>query len=208
MRLWTLALASCALGIPYRLASGIHMNKRVRLLAGLILSLSFAACASPAADTAQVNPSATPSASVDPIILNLPVPPVDPTTSCGLYKALVQSSVDIQVFAQAILDGADQESVARAADAYADATDDWPALALEIVARDPGRLDSYGAGALVEGFKIANSVPQVGHYLARVIRGQEKEYSLDVVAGGLAEKYSYDVLWAILGYRTDICPAE
>ena len=150
----------------------------------------------------------TPSGSIDPSLNDLPQPPVDPTTSCGLYKALVQSSVDVQVFAQAILDGADQESVARAADAYADATDDWPALALEIVARDPGRLDSYGAGALVEGIKIANSVPQVGHYLARVIRGQEKEYSLDIVAGGLAEKSSYDVLWAIHGYSTDICPAE
>jgi hypothetical protein len=174
----------------------------------LLLLVALVACGSPAADTAQVNPSATPSASVDPIILNLPVPPVDPTTSCGLWKALVQSPVDMQVFAQAILDGADQESVARAADAYADATDDWPALALEIVPRDPGRLDPYGIGELVEGIKIANSTPQVGHYLARVIRGEETEFSLEFVAAGLARDDAYDVLWAINGFYEDICLAE
>jgi hypothetical protein len=174
----------------------------------LLLVVTLVACVGPAADTAQVSPSATPSASVDPIILNLPAPPVDPTTSCGLWKALVQSPVDIQAFAQAILDGADQESVARAADAYADATDDWPALALEIVPRDPGRLDPYDIGGLVEGIKIANSVPQVGHYLARVIRGEETEFSLEFVADGLAQEDAYGMLWAINGYSEDICLAE
>jgi hypothetical protein len=108
------------------------------LLAGTLLLLSGG---SGGQSMATPSPSSsalpTPSGSIDPSLNDLPQPPVDPTTSCGLYKALVQSSVDVQVFAQAILDGADQESVARAADAYADATDDWPALALEIVARDP-----------------------------------------------------------------------
>lgn len=152
--------------------------------------------------------SPTPSGSIDPSLSAFPQPPSDPTSSCGLFKAVFQSAVDVQAFAQAILDGADHESVARAADAYADATSDWDALALEIVSRDPGRLDSYGAGALVEGFKIANSVPQTTRYLARVIRGQEIEYPLDVVAAGLAREDAYGVLWAINGYREDICPAE
>jgi hypothetical protein len=179
------------------------------LLAGTLLLLSGG---SGGQSMATPSPSSsalpTPSGSIDPSLNDLPQPPVDPTTSCGLYKALVQSSVDVQVFAQAILDGADQESVARAADAYADATDDWPALALEIVARDPGRLDSYGAGALVEGIKIANSVPQVGHYLARVIRGEETEFSLEFVADGLAQDDAYGVLWAINGFYEDICLDE
>ena len=30
----------------------------------------------------------------------------------------------------------------------------------------------------------------------------------DVVAGGLAEEDSYGVLWAINGYREDVCLAE
>ena len=179
------------------------------LLAGTLLLLSGGSEGqSMATPSPSSSASPTPSDSIDPSLSDLPQPPVDPTTTCGFLNALGQSPVDMQAFAQAILDGADQESVARAADAYADSTDDWPALALEIVARDPGRLDSYGAGALVEGIKIANSVPQVGHYLARVIRGQEKEYSLDVVAGGLAEEDSYGVLWAINGYREDVCLAE
>ena len=152
--------------------------------------------------------SPTPSGSSDPSLSAFPQPPVDPTTTCGLYQAVVESAIDVQAFAQAILDGADYESVARAADAYADATDNWDALALEIVSRDPGRLDSSSAGALVEGFKIANSVPRTTRYLAQVIRGEETEFSLEFVASELAQKDAYDVLWAVHGYREDICPAE
>ena len=153
-------------------------------------------------------PSSTPTGSIDPSLSDLPQPPVDPTTTCGLLKALSQSAADLQAFSQAILDGADREGVARAADAYADATADWDALALRLVSRDPGRLDSYGAGALVEDFKIANSVPQTARYLARVIRGEETEFSLEFVAAGLARDDAYDVLWAINGYREDVCLAE
>ena len=152
--------------------------------------------------------SPTPSGSTDPSLSAFPQPPVDPTSSCGLFKALFQSALDLQAFSQAILDGADHESVARAADAYADATADWDTLALEIVSRDPGRLDSYGAGALVEDFKTVNAIPQMARYLARVIRGEETEYPLDVVAEGLANEDPYSILIVINGYREDICPAE
>jgi hypothetical protein len=153
-------------------------------------------------------PSPTPTGSIDPLLSDLPRPPADPTTTCGLLKALSQSATDLQAFSQAILDGADREGVARAADAYADATADWDALALRLVSRDPGRLDSSSAGALVEGFKIANSVPQTARYLAEVIRGEETEFSLEFVAAGLARDDAYDVLWAINGYREDVCLAE
>jgi hypothetical protein len=76
------------------------------LLAGTLLLLSGG---SGGQSMATPSPSSsalpTPSGSIDPSLNDLPQPPVDPTTSCGLYKALVQSSVDVQVFAQAILDG-------------------------------------------------------------------------------------------------------
>jgi hypothetical protein len=152
--------------------------------------------------------SPAPSGSIDPSLSAFPQPPVDPTSSCGLFKALFQSALDLQAFSQAILDGADHESVAKAADAYADATADWDTLALEIVSRDPGRLDSYGAGALVEDFKTVNAIPQMTRYLARVIRGEETEFSLEFVAGELVRKDPYDLLLVINGYREDICPAE
>ena len=154
------------------------------------------------------SPSPTPTGSIDPSLSAFPQPPADPTSSCGLFKALFQSALDLQAFSQAILDGADHESVAKAADAYADATADWDTLALEIVSRDPGRLDSYGAGALVEDFKTVNAIPQMARYLARVIRGEETEYPLDVVAEGLANEDPYSILIVINGYREDICPAE
>lgn len=152
--------------------------------------------------------SPTPSGSIDPSLSNLPQPPADPTTSCGFIKALFQSAVDVEAFAQAILDGADHESVARAADAYADATDNWDDLAAEIVARDPGLLDSRQADGLVQGLRTVNDIPRTARYFAQVIRGQDTEFPLDVVAEGLADAGSYSLVMIINGYRREVCPAE
>jgi len=181
----------------------------VRLLVALLFSFALVACGGPATETAQVSPTPPPNASVDLIVPNLPSPPVDPTTVCGLYKALTQSAVDMRAFAQAILDGADHESVARAADAYADATADWDALALEIVSRgDYGQVIGYSASDLVDGFKVANDIPRTARYFARSIRGQETEYPLVTVAEGLATEDAYGALIFVDLALTDLCSVK
>jgi hypothetical protein len=179
------------------------------LLGGTLLLLSGGSGGqSMATPSPSFSSSPTPSGSIDPSLSDLPQPPADPTTSCGFLKALFQSALDVEAFAQAILDGADHESVARAADAYADATDNWDDLAPEIVARDPGLLDSYHAGGLVQDFRTVNDIPRTARYFAQVIRGQDTEFPLDVVAEGLADAGSYSLVMVINGYRRDICPAE
>jgi hypothetical protein len=115
----------------------------------------------------------------------------------------------MRAFAQAILDGADHESVARAADAYADATADWDTLALEIVSRgDYGQVIGYSASDLVDGFKVANDIPRTARYFARSIRGQETEYPLVTVAEGLAAEDAYGALIFVDLALTDLCSVK
>ena len=64
------------------------------------------------------------------------------------------------------------------------------------------------AAGLVQNFRTANDIPRTARYFAQVIRGQDTEFPLDVVAEGLADAGSYSLVMVINGYRRDICPAE
>ena len=134
-----------------------------------------------------------------------PEPPADPTTSCELFRAIVGSRLDLQRFGELLLGGADRKLAAAAAIAYAEAADDWDELALPLVSKYPGTLDSSSAGYAVEAIKYGATVPQAVDYLAKVINGELTDQTLEEAAAAFADESSYTTLSPMLGFEEDHC---
>jgi len=134
-----------------------------------------------------------------------PPPPNDPTNSCELFDALIQSADDLVVFGELILAGTDLLAAAQAADEYALAADDWDELALDLVTKYPGSLDSQSAAYAVEALKYGATVPQAVDFLARVIRGTETSQTLEEAATAFADPSSYSTLGPMRGFEESLC---
>jgi hypothetical protein len=150
-------------------------------------------------------PSAPASGGPTPSVGLFPKAPADPTDACSLFRAIVASKGDLIAFGELLLDGADRELAAEAATAYAAAADDWDELALDLVSRYPGSLDPQTAAYAVEAIKFGATVPQAAAYLARVIRREATDQTIEEAAIAFATPGSYSTLDPMLGFESSLC---
>jgi hypothetical protein len=190
------------------------MTRRTLLvLAATLLLAGGALLAFGRAGSGDPDPSGSPSAiptspasgEPSPSVGLFPAPPADPTDSCALFRAIVASKDDLISFGELLLDGADRELAADAALAYAAAADDWDELAIELIARYPGALDPQSAAYAVEAIKYGATVPQAVDYLAKVIRGEATDQTIEEAAAAFATPGSYSTLDPMLGFESSLC---
>lgn len=161
------------------------------------------------------SPAETPSASVTPTPSPEPTPtgsvslfptaPADPTDSCGLYLAIIQSSEDLQRFGTLLLEGADVAEAARAANAYAASADDWDELVGPLLTRSPGMIPVESLPFAIKAIEWGTTVPQAADYLARVIDGSSTDRTITEAATLFADPGAYPILEAMIGYREPLC---
>lgn len=152
-------------------------------------------------ETPSVSPEPTPTGSVG----IFPVAPADPTDSCGLYLAIMQSAEDLQRFGTLLLEGADSAEAARAATAYAASTDDWDELVEPLLTRYPGMIPLDSLSFAIKAIGWGTTVPQAADYLARVIDGSSTDRTLTEAATLFADPGAYPILEAMVGYREPLC---